>query len=145
MARIEAVRRSKVPTNQEPATLGIPRIMKPYEITLREQVMKAIDEGMPLRAAARRFNVDPSTVSRWRQRRESTGFVLARPKGRRRALLGGWDEWLADFMLGQPDATAMDVHVALRRGGPKVSYATVRRFMIKQGYAKAAVRPGKRP
>lgn len=118
--------------------------LNPYDLATREKLIAALDEGMTLRAAARLYQVDPSTVSRWRKRLERQGNLSASPSHGRQALLRGYDAWLADYVILHPDATPTDVHAALLRTGAKASYATVRRFMIRQGLATPAARPSRR-
>ena len=109
--------------------------MKAYEIELRERLIAALTRGMSLRAAAALYGVDPSTASRWSRRLERSGALTAdSAKGRPPAIVGR-EDWLAAFIADNPNATAVDVHAALARAGSNFSYATVRRYMIKHGFA----------
>lgn len=119
--------------------------MKPYEIDVREALIAALDQGMTLRAAARLCRVDPSTASRWRKLLQRQGNLTASATQGRHALLRGYDKWLADYVRYNPEATPTDVHAALERAGAQASYATVRRFMIRQGLVAPVARPQRRP
>ena len=108
--------------------------MKAHDLDFRRRVMQAIDAGMPLRRAAREFGVDASTITRWRQRRDRKGDFAPLGHRGRRALLRGYEVWLADYLASNPYASAAQVHAALKRAGATASYATVRRYMAKQGW-----------
>lgn len=118
--------------------------LRPYDIELRQKLIAALAQGMTLRAAARLYEVDASTVSRWRKRLERQGTLAAASSQGRQALLRGYDAWLTDYVVLNPNATPTDVHAALLRTGATASYATVRRFMIRQGLVAPVLRPQRR-
>jgi transposase len=103
--------------------------MGPYSTDLRERVIAAVDhhEGS-IRRIARIFRVEPSTITRWLQRRRQAGTLEPKPHG------GGPPPALdkddlrrLDELLGdQPDATLDELK---RRGGFTCSLKTLWRAL----------------
>jgi len=119
--------------------------VKPYEIELRQRLIDALNEGKSLRTAAASCGINPSTATRWRQRLERSGALAADPAKGRRPLLVGREDWLAAFLAENPRASVADVHSAMTRAGAPSSYATVRRYMIKQGFVALKPRARQSP
>lgn len=113
---------------------------KPYELDLRAKVMTLVDAGLSLHQAADRFGVAPSTVWRWRQRRQRSGELAASPMGGKRSKLELYVDWFAKLKARRPLVTPRGAHAELQLLGVAASYATVRRFMIKHGWAQG--KPG---
>lgn len=82
--------------------------MGPYSTDLRERVIAAVDhhEGS-IRRIARTFRVDPSTITRWLQRRRDAGTLEPKPHGGGppRALSPDDLRQLKQLFDEQPDAT----------------------------------------
>jgi transposase len=57
--------------------------MKQYSVDLRERLLGAIDAGLSQAEASRLFGVGTSTITRWRQRRATTGDVTPTPRAGR--------------------------------------------------------------
>jgi transposase len=55
--------------------------MRSYSKDLRARVVKAADEGMSCRGAAKLFGVSPATAVRWVDRQRKTGSYEAKPQG----------------------------------------------------------------
>src|SRR3974390_3384115 len=113
---------------------------KPYQLDLRARVMAEVDAGLSLTQAAQRFGVAPSTASRWRKRLDEAGELEASPMGGRRALLEDHVLWFANLKQRRPHLTPTTAYAEVRALGLEVSYASVRRFMVKHGWAQARVR-----
>src|SRR5690606_14497763 len=100
-------------------------VMGPYSTDLRERVIAAVDqhEGS-IRQIARIFRVDPSTVTRWLQRRRQAGTLEPRPHagGPPPALDEDGHRRLDELIRAQPDATLDELK---RRGGFACSLKTL--------------------
>jgi transposase len=48
-------------------------MVKPYSIDLRQRVLAAFDEGMPVQEIGARFKITTRVLLNWRRLRESTG------------------------------------------------------------------------
>jgi transposase len=109
--------------------------MKPYSADLRERLLGAIDAGLPVAEAARRFRVCPSTIRRWRVRQHTTGSVAARPRPGRTPRIGSAQAAvLAAQVAAQADATLAQ-HCARWEAeqGVRVSIATMSRVTRRLG------------
>jgi len=91
--------------------------MGPYSMDLRERIAAAVDhhEGS-IRRIARTFRVDPSTITRWLQRRRQAGTLEPKPHGGGPppALDEDDHQRLGELVGDQPDATLDELK---RRGG----------------------------
>ena len=99
--------------------------MGPYSTDLRERVLAAVDdhEGS-IREVARIFRVDPSTITRWLQRRRQAGTLEPRPHGGGPPPALDEDDHrrLDELIREQPDATLDELK---RRGGFSCSLKTL--------------------
>ena len=73
---------------------------------VRERALAALDDGQSVVDVAKFFQNDPSTIYRWRRRRQATGSGLARPRSGRPPLLSSAHHTaLAAQVAASPDAT----------------------------------------
>src|SRR5690606_14483325 len=99
--------------------------MGPYSMDLRERVIAAVDdqEGS-IREVARIFRVDPSTITRWLQRRRQAGTLEPRPhRGGPPPALDEDDHRRLDALLHDPPGASLDE--LKRRGGFTCSLKTL--------------------
>ena len=99
--------------------------MGPYSTDLRERVIAAVDDDEgSIREVARIFRVDPSTITRWLQRRRRAGTLEPKPHGGGPPpALDEDDHRRLDELIGdRPDATPEDLK---RRGGFTCSLKTL--------------------
>lgn len=70
---------------------------------IRRRVLEAVDEGLSLSGAAKRFGVSRSSANRWQTQQTASGGFAPKPQGgdRRSARI----EVEADFILGEVDKT----------------------------------------
>ncbi len=99
--------------------------MGPYSTDLRKRVIAAVDrhEGS-IREVARIFRVDPSTITRWLQRRRQAGTLEPKPHGGGSPPALDEDDHrrLDEPIQEQPDATLSELK---RRGGFTCSLKTL--------------------
>jgi transposase len=80
--------------------------VKQYATDLRERLRRAIDAGLSMAEASRRFGVGTTTIKDWRRRRRETGSVAATPRRGRPPRIGaGQSAALAAQVAAHPDAT----------------------------------------
>lgn len=116
---------------------------KPYSNDLRTRVVAAVAAGSNCRAVAARFDIAPSTVVKWSQRKRQTGSVSpAKFGGHRKSIL----EPHRDFILRQidetPHLTLYGLQALLAARGVNVSHDSVWRFLRGKGlsFKKNSVR-----
>jgi len=80
---------------------------KPYDMELRQRVIRACDQGHGTKAVATRFDVSESWVRRLKQRRREMGSIepLPNPCGRKRKLGIHEREQLATWLKREPGLT----------------------------------------
>ena len=87
-----------------------------YSQDLRERLINAVAEGQSARAAARVFQVSPSTAVKWVQHWRQTGQVPpVRPGGHYRWQLDSDQEWLFGLINAEPDLTLAEIQQRLAR------------------------------
>ena len=85
-----------------------------YSQDLRERLIGAVAGGQSARAAARVFQVSPSTAVKWVQHWRRTGQVpVARPRGHYRWRLDPHAEWLFALIAAEPDLTLAEIRQRL--------------------------------
>jgi putative transposase len=97
---------------------------------LRERVVARHEAGESIRAVAAVFDLAPSTVSKWAQRRRETGSVA--PKkigGHRRPLLEPHRTWIEARLQQTPELTLEGLRAELAGRGIRVSYGAVQKFV----------------
>ena len=115
---------------------------KAYSIDLRERVVAAVAEGMPLAEAAKRFRVSVASIVRWRALERRRGS--ARPKpfggGRRAARTEAAREAILALLEENPDLTTEALRVALAARGLVFGYGSLYRFRRRHGPGREAGR-----
>lgn len=87
-----------------------------YSQDLRERLVKAVNNGQSARAAARVFQVSPSTAVKWVQHWRRTGKVpQARVRGHYRWRLDSERDWLFDLIDAEPDLTLAEIQHRLHQ------------------------------
>jgi transposase len=88
----------------------------PMSMDLRQRIVRAVERGSSIRAAARRFAVSPSAAIKLMQRVRATGSAApARYGGHRRPLLTPYETELRGLVEATPDITLAELRAALER------------------------------
>ncbi len=99
----------------------------PMSRDLRERIVRAVEGGSSMRAAAARFAVSPSSAIKLMARVRATGSAAAaRYGGHRRPILGPHEGLLRGLVAAQPDITLREIQAELgSRCGVTVCLATI--------------------
>ena len=107
---------------------------RPYSLDLRERVVSAVRSGMSCQEAAKRFEVSPSSSSRWVERDRETGSPAALPMGGKRPFsLETERPWVLARMAEKPDISLRVLLAELRERGVAVSYYAVWHIVRRSG------------
>ena len=88
----------------------------PMSLDLRLRIVRAVERGSSIRAAARRFAVSPSAAIKLMQRVRATGSAApARYGGHRRPLLEAYEAELKQLVEATPDITLAELQMELQR------------------------------
>ncbi|HEX6796648.1 MAG TPA: helix-turn-helix domain-containing protein [Ktedonobacterales bacterium] len=83
--------------------------MRAYSTDLKERVVRAVADGLPLREAARRFEVAVATVKRAVAQQREAGSLARQPKpGRHRAMRREHEAILRRWLAAVLDATVLE-------------------------------------
>ena len=110
--------------------------MRAYSTDLKERLVRAVADGLPMREAARRFNVAVTTVKRAVVQHRETGSLVRKPiPGRPRMLRGAQEALLRARLAAAPDATLLE-HCAwwAEHTGQQVSQTTMWRALHRLGW-----------
>ena len=110
--------------------------MRAYSTDLKERLVRAVANGLPLREAARRFDVAVTTVKRAVVQQRETGSLVRKPiPGRPRAIRGEQEAILRARLAAAPDATVLE-HCAwwAEHQGQQVSEVTMWRALHRLGW-----------
>jgi transposase len=110
--------------------------MRAYSTDLKERLVRAVAEGQPMRAAARRFNVCVNTVKRAVVQERETGSLERKPiPGYPRRIGPEQEVVLRARLEAAPDATLLE-HCAwwAEQSGQHLSEATMWRAMRRLGW-----------
>jgi len=109
----------------------------PMSMDLRARIVRAVEGGSSIRAAARRFAVSPSAAIKLMQRVRTTGSAApARYGGHRRPLLAPHEAALRGLVEAQPDITLAELQGKLQRriritAGLSTLHNTLRRLGLR--------------
>ena len=107
---------------------------KPASIDLRRRVVMAVLDGQSSRAVAERFDVAPSSPSKWTQLYRETGsFKPRRMGGHRRPLLEPYETFIMERITEMSHVTVRELQDELAKRGVKVMHDTVWRFLRDHG------------
>ena len=112
--------------------------MRAYSTDLKERLVRAVADGQPLRAAARRFGVAVPTVKRAVVHQRATGSLARKPiPGRPREINGEHEAILRTRLETAPDATLQE-HCAwwAQHQGQQLSEATLWRAIHRLGWTQ---------
>jgi putative transposase len=104
---------------------------------LRLRIVRAVEGGSPMRAAARRFAVSPSAAIKLMQRVRATGSPApARYGGHRRPLLEPYEAGLKRVVEATPDLTLAELQAEVQRqfgvvAGLSTLHKTLRRLGLR--------------
>ena len=110
--------------------------MRAYSTDLKERLVRAVADGLPMREAARRFGVAVTTVKRAVVQQRTTGSLERKPiPGRPRAIRPEHAAILVARLQAAPDATVLE-HCAwwAEQQGQTLSEATMWRAMRRLGW-----------
>jgi transposase len=110
--------------------------MRAYSTDLKERLVRAVADGLPMREAARRFRVAVTTVKRAVVRQRETGSLVRKPiPGRPRAIRREAEAILRARLAVVPDATVLE-HCAwwAEHQAQQVSEATMWRAIRRPGW-----------
>src|SRR5258706_9690189 len=111
--------------------------MRAYSIDLKERLVRAVANGLPMREAARRFGVAVPTVKRAVVQQRETGSLARKPiPGRPREMNREHEVLLRTRLEAAPDATVLE-HGAwwAEQYGQQLSEATMWRAVPPPGGA----------
>ena len=109
----------------------------PMSMDLRLRIVRAVERGSSIRAAARRFAVSPSAAIKLMQRVRATGSAApARYGGHRRPLLAPHETELRGLVEATPDITLAELKAELQRrcgvlAGLSTLHNTLRRLGLR--------------
>jgi transposase len=107
----------------------------PMSMDLRLRIVRAVEEGSSIRAAARRCAVSPSAAIKLMQRVRATGSAApARYGGHRRPLLEPYEADLTRLVAATPDLTLAEIQSELqRRSGVRAGLSTLHNALRRIG------------
>src|SRR5690348_2388772 len=110
--------------------------MRAYSTDLKERLVRAVANGLPMREAARRFGVAVTTVKRAVVQQRETGSLVRRPiPGGPRKISREQDAILLARLEAEPDATVLEQCAWwTEHQGQSVSEATMWRAMHRLGW-----------
>lgn len=109
----------------------------PMSMDLRQRIVRAVEEGSSIRAAALRFAVSPSAAIKLMQRVRTTGSAAPdRYGGHRRPLLEPYEAELRGLIAATPDITLAELQAELERrfgvvAGLTTIHTTLRRLGLR--------------
>lgn len=110
--------------------------MRAYSTDLKERLVRAVADGLPMREAARRFGVAVTTVKRAVVQQHTTGSLERKPiPGRPRAIPPEHETILLARLHAAPDATVLE-HCAwwAEQQGQQLSVVTMWRAIRRLGW-----------
>lgn len=110
--------------------------MRAYATDLKERLVRAVAQGLPMREVARRFDVAVTTVKRAVVQERTTGSLARKPiPGRPRAIRREQEGIVLARLQAAPDATVLE-HCAwwAEQSGQQLSEATMWRTLRRLGW-----------
>jgi transposase len=103
---------------------------KALSIDLRERVIAAVEGGVSGRQAAMRFEVSPSSVSRWRGKLLREGGIKPKRQGgdRKSARIEAYAELILATVAASPDITLVELQAILKDEGLAAGIGSIWRF-----------------
>ena len=110
--------------------------MRAYSTDLKERLVRAVADGLPMREAARRFQVAVNTVKNAVVQERETGSLARKPiPGRPREITHEQEAVLLARLEAEPDATIEEHGVWwAEHQGQELSVATMWRAMHRLGW-----------
>jgi transposase len=107
----------------------------PISLDLRLRIVRAVERGSSIRAAARRFAVSPSAAIKLMQRVRATGSAAPeRYGGHRQPVLGPHEADLRGLVEATPDLTLAEPQTELqRRCGVRAGLSTIHNALRRVG------------
>jgi transposase len=107
----------------------------PISMDLRLRIVRAVERGSSIRAAARRFAVSPSAAVKLMQRVRATGSAAPdRYGGHRRSVLGPHEAELRRLVAATPDLTLAELQTELqRRSAVRAGLSTIHNALRRIG------------
>jgi len=119
--------------------------MRAYSTDLKERLVRAVADGLPMREAARRFGVAVTTVKRAVVQQRETGSLARKPiPGCPRRIGPDQEASLRARLEAAPDATVLE-HCAwwAQQHGQQLSEATMWRAIRRLGWTQKKTRVAK--
>ena len=109
-------------------------MVRAYSMDLRERVLAAVEDGVPIRTVAERFDVSPSFVSKLHTRFRLTRSVRPDRQGgdRRSGPVEAHADWLLAQVNETPDMTLAELCQGLAGRGLRTAPSTVWRFFSRR-------------
>ena len=103
---------------------------KALSVDLRERVIATVESGVSGRQAALRFEVSPSSVSRWRGKLVQEGEIAPKRQGgdRRSGRIEAYAELILNAVTAAPDITLAELQAMLKDKGLTVGIGSIWRF-----------------
>ena len=114
-----------------------------YGGSLRDRVIKAVEDGSSARKAGERFDVGVATAIRWVRRWRETGSPMDPPRKSKGSPLDPYIDWLVALRKQEPNLRLVDIAERLRaEHGVNIHKATLSRLFKRAGitFKKNAVR-----
>ncbi len=106
-----------------------------HSLDLRRRIIAAVAAGALARAAARRFDVSPSSAIKLLQRWRRTGsYAPGQIGGQRKRRLWVYEGWLYDVMARTPDITLSELQSRLAENGVEISMQAINTTLHALGY-----------
>ena len=106
-----------------------------HSLDLRHRIIAAVAAGASARAAARRFDVSPSSAIELVQRWRDTGsYAPRRIGGHKKRRLSGEMAWLQAVMASEPDVTLMELQGRLAARGIRIFLQAINTTLAALGY-----------
>ena len=116
-----------------------------HSLDLRRRIIEAVEAGASARAAARRFDVSPSSAIKLVQRWRATGsYEPGQVGGQKTRRLSGREDWLHGVMAAEPDITLVELQGRLAEDGIGISLQAINTTLRALGYSYKKKANGRR-